>query len=90
VDQSDGEIRATRVRELLQQVLYAGMIQVPNWDVSLREGKHECIISYETYLTNQRRLTEGGKMPVRKDTKIDFPLRGFVTCGECERPLTAC
>ena len=28
--------------------------------------------------------------PTRKDISDDFPLRGFITCGCCEKPLTAC
>ncbi len=30
------------------------------------------------------------KAPARKDISKDFPLRGFVTCGGCDRPVTSC
>jgi hypothetical protein len=30
------------------------------------------------------------KAPVRRDLSDDFPLRGFVTCGHCGEPFTAC
>jgi site-specific DNA recombinase len=30
------------------------------------------------------------RAPARKDLNEAFPLRGFVTCGHCEKPMTAC
>lgn len=36
------------------------------------------------------RLTEGREAPARKDINADFPLRQFVLCNDCQKPLTAC
>ena len=89
-DLPDGRIRYQRVNELLRRVVYAGMVEAPDWNVGLREGKHEGLISLETYRKIQCRLEAGAKAPARKDINKDFPLRGFVVCGGCEKPLTAC
>lgn len=48
------------------------------------------VVTYETFEKIQSRLREGARAPARKDINEDFPLRGFVQCGDCEKPLTAC
>ena len=87
---ASGEIHPQRIMELLNQVLYAGYLQAPNWDIGLREARHEGLISLATYQTIQERLEGNAKAPARKDISADFPLRGFVLCGDCDKPLTAC
>ena len=89
-DLPGGEIRNQRIYELMTRVLFAGYIEVSNWNVSLRKGHHDALISYETYLKIQERLNGGKKAPARADIAEDFPLRGFVICGDCERPMTSC
>ncbi|WP_306120923.1 MULTISPECIES: recombinase family protein [unclassified Roseitalea] len=89
-DLPNGEIRNQRVTDLLTRVLYAGYIESPNWNVSLRKGKHEGLISLETHERIQARLKGTAKAPARKDINADFPLRGFIQCGDCSKPLTAC
>lgn len=59
-------------------------------DVSLRKGKHEGLISFETFEKIQNRLTSTAKAPARKDINADFPLRGFILCDDCCKPMTAC
>jgi site-specific DNA recombinase len=89
-DPPNGEICNQRIYEYLTRVLYAGYIEVPNWNVPLRKGQHEGLISFATYQKIQERLTGKKKAPARADLAEDFPLRGFVTCGDCGRPMTAC
>lgn len=89
-DLPNGEIRNQRIADVLTRVLYAGYVEVPHWDVSLRKGKHEGIISFETFERIQQRLKSGAKAPARKDISSDFPLRGFILCDDCQKPLTAC
>src|SRR5690606_22534352 len=43
-----GEVRHQLVCDLLTQVLYAGYVERPNWGVTLRPGRHEGLISWET------------------------------------------
>ena len=89
-DLPNGEIRNQRVTNLLTRVTYAGYVEAPKWDISLREGKHEGLISLETFQKIQDRLKGGAKVPARRDISEEFPLRGFLLCGDCNRPLTAC
>ncbi len=87
---SSGIVRHQRVGVLLSQCAYAGYVEAPNWGVTLRAGQHEPLISYQTYQRIQERLNGIGYTPKRKNLNEDFPLRGFVLCGDCETPLTAC
>ena len=52
--------------------------------------RHEPLISLETFHKIQDRLAAGARAPARKDISDDFPLRGFVLCDDCGKPLTAC
>jgi site-specific DNA recombinase len=89
-DQPNGEIRNQRIADLLNRVVYAGFIEVPNWKVPLRKGHHEGLITLETYERIQARLKGTAKAPARKDISEDLPLRGFVLSTDCAKPLTAC
>ena len=89
-DLNGREVRLQRVSDLLTQILYAGYIACPKWEVGLRKGKHEGLISFETFERIQARLESVAKSPARKDIDADFPLRGFILCDDCGRPLTAC
>ncbi len=85
-----GEVRNQRVTQLLTRVMYAGYVENEDWSISLRKGQHDPLISFETYQKNQTRLNSAARVPARKNLNVDFPLRGFVTCGDCDHPLTAC
>ena len=84
-----GHVTNETVNRMLNRVHYAGYIEFPSWDVSLRKGHHEELISLETYQTIQDRLNDKPKAPARPDLNADFPLRGFVLCNDCCHPLTA-
>ncbi|MEW8052895.1 MAG: recombinase family protein [Candidatus Thiodiazotropha sp.] len=85
-----GEIRNQKVHDILTHVIYTGYLESVNWDISLRPAQHEGLISLETWQKIQNRLKDNAKVPARKNLDEDFPLRGFITCGECGHPLTAC
>ena len=87
---ADGEIHRQRIHDILKRPVYAGYVEYAEWNVSLRKGQHEGLISLETFQKIQARLAEGAKAPARKDIHVDFPLRGFVLCHDCGNPLTAC
>ncbi len=87
---SRGIIRHQRIRDILTNPIYAGMVVVPRWDIALRKGHHESLISYRMFEKIQDRLNNKPKVPVRKNVAHDFPLRGFVTCGDCGTILTSC
>jgi site-specific DNA recombinase len=78
------------VHLFLTRPIYAGYVEKPEWDIPLRKGKHEGLISLETFQRNQERLQEKPKAAARKDIRQDCPLRGSVSCAECGKPLTSC
>ena len=85
-----GKVHLQRVLDILNRQLYSGYYEYPEWDVKLMKGKHEPIISFETFKTIQDKLRERAKVPARKDICFDFPLRGFILCDGCEAPMTSC
>lgn len=85
-----GTVYFQEVANLLGKVLYAGLMNVPEWGLYLHPAKHEPLISFETYQAIQDRLKGTAKAPARKDLNDDFPLRGFITCSACSKPMTAC
>lgn len=84
------DIHVTKIREMLERILYTGYMEYKPWGIALQQGKHEALINFDTYNKIQERLRGQAKAPVRKDIKDDFPLRGFVVCSVCSAPLTAC
>jgi site-specific DNA recombinase len=86
----NGEVHQERINELFARPIYAAHITHEQWGLHLVPAKHEPLVSLETWLAVQNRHSGMAKAPVRKDFREDLPLRGFVTCGECGEPLTAC
>jgi hypothetical protein len=86
----DGSLRPMTVKRLLKKAVYAGYVEAPIWDISLRKGQHEGPISFETHQRIQDNSLEGRKRApaARKDFNEDFPLRGFVLCDWCGKPMT--
>ena len=89
-DLPNGEIRMQRISELLSRPIYAGYIEVKKWDIGLRKGHHEGLISLATWEKIQERRGARAVAPFRKDIAEDFPLRGFVCCADCDKPMTSC
>jgi len=89
-DLKNGSLRPMTVTRLLKKVAYAGYVEAPKWGVSVREGQHEGLISFETYQRIQDNLEGKKRAPAaRKDYHVDFPLRGFVACACCGNAMTA-
>ena len=84
-----GEVGGQSVNDILTRPIYAGHVQAPHWNISMRKGHHEGLISLEVFENIQHRLNEKAKVPTNRKTHLDFPLRGFVACGDCEKPMTA-
>ncbi len=84
-----GKVHYQSVYDMLTRSIYAGYIDVPKWNLSLHPGKHEPLISFETWQKIQDRLKGKAKAPARKDIHEDFPLRGFIPCGCYGKPMTA-
>jgi site-specific DNA recombinase len=85
-----GTVHSQKVSQILTQVLYAGHMSVPEWGMYRVPAKHEPLITYETFLKIDERLNGRQSVaPDRPDVSEDFPLRGFVNCACCDRPMTA-
>lgn len=79
-----------QVSALLSDVIYCGDIEYQKWGVSRRKGRHEGIISVETFELIQKRLRkEVSGSRLRTDINPTFPLRGLLNCSECGEKLTA-
>ncbi len=85
-----GKVHPQNVSSMLRRVLYAGMVERPEWGIERRKGKHEGLIAFETFLKIQERLDGNPLVATRANRDVDFPLRGFVVCGECDSALTSC
>ena len=78
-----------KITDMLKRIAYAGYICHPPWEVPLRKGHHEPLVSLETFQAVQKRLKAAAQAPARKDIGKDFPLRGFVNCADCGNPYTS-
>ena len=76
------------VDHLLRNVFYMGDLEYKKWDVKREKGRHEAIISSETFDKNQKRLSSKVTTFVRQDIRDDFELRGLVNCAHCETRMT--
>jgi site-specific DNA recombinase len=85
-----GKVHIQRVLDVLNHMIYTGYYEFPKWDIGLMRGKHEPIISFETYTKIQDKLHGNSKAPARQDLNEDFVLRGFVLCDCCGKPMTSC
>lgn len=83
-----GHIHPQRIKNLLTNPIYAGYYEHKPWGVPLTKGRHDPLISYETFQRIQERLRETAPAPERPDLNEDFPLRGFVTCASCDSAMT--
>ena len=75
--------------QMLRKSVYAGWLEVKGWGERQR-GDFEPLVSQEVFDRVQAILS--GKRPSvtpRLRSHPDFPLRHFVKCGCCGRPLTA-
>jgi site-specific DNA recombinase len=75
--------------QLLRKPIYTGILAVPAWGVR-QASNAPSLVSRDTFDRVQALLN--GKRPTitpRQRSNPDFPLRHFVRCGRCDRPLTA-
>ena len=77
------------VKRMLTCILYAGYVEYVPWEVSRRRGKHEALISLQTFERIQVRLSGKTCTYTKKILHEDFPLRSFVLCHSCRQPFTA-
>lgn len=88
-DTPSGHVRQQSVVRLLRRPVYAGVVYAPKWGVSMREGKHEAMISMTTHNKIKDILERGVYAPSRADTRPEFALRGAIACDGCGKAMTA-
>jgi site-specific DNA recombinase len=74
--------------QMLRKPIYAGVIDIPKWGIKQSSGA-PALVSQETFERVQL-LLDGKRPSLKPRNRIhpDFPLRHFVKCGKCDRPLT--
>jgi site-specific DNA recombinase len=80
----------SRLYEMLRQPVYAGYIRQAAWRTD-RRGDFAPLVSDEVFTQVQVRMTRPAApsaAPLRA-VHPDFPLKRFVRCGTCGKPLTA-
>lgn len=76
-------------QNILKEILYCGYVEYQPWGVSLRKGHHKGFITLETYNRVQEKMKNRANNPsVRRDFNPIFPLRSFILCCKCNKPLT--
>jgi site-specific DNA recombinase len=83
-------VSAQTFDSMLENTLYAGIVDVPEYGVREVRGDFEPLIDEATFHKVQAVLS--GRISItspRKRNRPDFPLRGFVRFESCGRPLTA-
>lgn len=79
------------IHKMLKNPVYSGYVTGRLTDNELVEGKHEPIISRETYEMNQTLLfgKNRRKGEVHLKENPNYPLRGLLLCQHCHEPLYA-
>jgi len=74
---------------LLQNPLYIGIIDVPDYGVRWKRGDFEPLLGEDVFYRVQAVLSGRVQLTApRQRSRPDFPLRGFVRCSVCDRGLT--
>jgi len=71
-DRKDGTLRPMTVTRLLKKVFYAGYVEAPGWNVSLRKGQHDALISFQTFERIQENLEGKRRAAARENFTEDF------------------
>jgi site-specific DNA recombinase len=74
--------------ELLRNPIYAGRMVVSDWNIRAT-ASFPALVAPDMFDRVQRLLEgRGSSVTPRKKSNPDFPLRHFVACGRCNRPIT--
>jgi DNA invertase Pin-like site-specific DNA recombinase len=71
------------IHRLLTNPFYAGVLV---WNNVFHRGAHQALVTMEEFECVQRALRRSEKPSAQK---LDFPLTGFIRCGECGFMVTA-
>ncbi len=78
-----------QLHKIFVNPFYCGMIAHGMLEGKVIEGKHEAMISRKLFLKANNMVTSSSKYGVpHKLENINLPLKTFVICSECNKPLT--
>lgn len=81
--QGGGKLDMYKLRQILKQPYYAGIIQMSNWDVVCKKGLHTAMINEEEHLRLVEIVTgKRKKFTVHKFNPL-FPASNIIVCAEC-------
>jgi site-specific DNA recombinase len=74
---------------MLMNLFYVGIINFPEREINMVQGKHRALISFETYYKNAKRLSERPKHREKSYEvyKEQFELRQIARCSLCNTKL---
>jgi site-specific DNA recombinase len=80
-------ISAQTLGATLRNEIYVGRIHIPKWNLRTT-GDFEPLVTEETFDRVQQVLSGRKRVTAYDRNNPDFPLRRFVSCNGCSRPLT--
>ena len=85
-------VRLQEFRPMLRNPFYRGVVRANQWAIET-QGQHEPLVDTTTWAQVQMQLSSRpapASASVRRQKEHpEFPLRGFVRCATCGKPLTA-
>lgn len=81
------ELTLQKWGEMLLNRLYIGRISQPSWGIDTA-GNWPPLVAEDIFWRCQSLLRTDGLIVPKERNNPDFPLRGFLTCGHCGKPLT--
>lgn len=82
-----GELSQQKWGEMLSNQLYISRIYQPAWGIEAA-GNWPPLVEEDVFWRCQSHLRTDGLIVPKERNNPDFPLRSFVTCGHCKKPLT--
>ena len=83
-----GQVKNTELHKILRKPAYHGRVLIEEWGIDVT-GDFEALVDQETFDKAQAAIN--GVKPLLagyQRNNPEFPLRRFVRCGRCDRPLS--
>lgn len=83
-------VKLTPIKDMLTEEKYTGVFAYPRWDIPVQKWHIEPLIAPALFERIQDRLRKVNRLKKNLYNKDDpaFPLKGYVLCPHCGRPLT--
>jgi DNA invertase Pin-like site-specific DNA recombinase len=82
-------VRRQEFHKFLRNPFFKGTVSSPGFGIEV-PGKHEALVDPSTWESVQIQLAGGARPDLVSRTRAnpEFPLRGFIRCDHCGKPLT--